>query len=40
MMNGSMMWGMAFGGGLVLVLLITVLVLGIIALAKYIRGSK
>lgn len=40
MMSGSMMWGMAFGGGLVLLLVISVLLLGIVALVKYIRGSR
>lgn len=35
-----MMWGMAFGGGLILLLVISVLLLGIVALVKYIRGSR
>lgn len=40
MMSGSMMGTMMFGGGLVLLLLVTVLVLSLVALVKYIRGAR
>lgn len=40
MMDGSMIWGMMFGGGLVLLLVIAVLILGILALAKYLVGQQ
>jgi len=39
MMNGPMMGAMMLGGGVVLLLLVAVLVLSVIALAKYIRGA-
>ena len=39
MMNGPMMGAMMLGGGVVLLLLVAVLVLSMIALAKYIRGA-
>ncbi|CAM4199606.1 hypothetical protein [Palleronia rufa] len=40
MMNGSMMWGMMIGGGLVLLLVVAVLVLGVLGLVKYLRGPR
>ena len=40
MMGGPMMGAMMFVGGLVLLLLVTVLVLSLVALAKYIRGTR
>ena len=40
MMGGPMMGVMMFGGGLVLLLLVVVLVLSLVALVKYIRGTK
>ncbi len=40
MMNGSMMGSMVFGGGLVFLLVVAVLVLSLIALVKYIRGPR
>lgn len=39
MMNGPMMGAMMLVGGVVLLLLVAVLVLSVIALAKYIRGA-
>lgn len=40
MMSGSMMWGVMFGGGLVLLLVIAVLILSIFALVKYNKVTK
>ena len=40
MMSGSMMGTMMFGGGLVLLLLVAVLVLSLVALVKYIRRAR
>lgn len=39
MMNGPMMGAVMLVGGVVLLLLVAVLVLSVIALAKYIRGA-
>jgi hypothetical protein len=39
-MDGSMMDLMMFGGGLVALLVLAVLILGLLALVKYLRGSK
>lgn len=38
MMNGPMMGVMMLGGGLVALLVLAVLILGLIALVKYLRG--
>ena len=40
MMNGPMMGAMMIGGGLVLLLVVAVLVLSLVALVKYLRGSR
>ncbi len=40
MMSGSMMGAMMFGGAIVLLLLVAVLVLSLVALVKYIRGTR
>ncbi|MBW3097741.1 hypothetical protein [Pseudohoeflea coraliihabitans] len=40
MMNGPMMGAMMIGGGLVLLLVVTVLVLSLVALVKYLRGAR
>ena len=40
MMDGSMMGAMMFGGGLVLLLVVAVLVLSLVALVKYLRGPR
>ena len=40
MMGGPMMGLMMAGGGLVLLLVVSVLVPGVVALAKYVRGQK
>jgi hypothetical protein len=40
MMSGPMMGAMMFGGGLFLLLLVAVLVLSLVALIKYIRGTQ
>ncbi|WP_256461750.1 hypothetical protein [Acuticoccus sp. I52.16.1] len=40
MMDGSMMGFMMAGGGLVLLLVLAVLVLGLVALVKYVRGPR
>ena len=40
MMNGPMMGLMMAGGGLVLLLVLAVLVLSVVALAKYLRGPR
>ena len=40
MMNGPMMGLMMFGGGLVLLLVLAVLVLSLVALVKYVRGPR
>jgi len=39
-MNGPMMGAMMIGGGLVLLLVVTVLVLSLVALVKYLRGPR
>jgi hypothetical protein len=38
MMSGPMMGIMMLGGGLVLLLVLAVLILGVVALVKYLRG--
>ncbi|MEO1988935.1 MAG: hypothetical protein ABGX47_20150 [Martelella sp.] len=40
MMDGSMMGFMMFGGGLFSLLILAVLVLGLFALVKYLRGRR
>lgn len=40
MMSGPMMGFMMVGGGLVLLLVLAVLVLGALALVKYLRGVR
>lgn len=40
MMSGPMMGFMMVGGGLVLLLVLAVLVLGVLALVKYLRGVR
>ena len=40
MMDGSIMGAMMIGGGLVLLLILAVLVLGLVALVKYLRGAR
>lgn len=40
MMGGPIMAAMMIGGGLVLLLLIAALTLGVVALAKYVRGPR
>jgi hypothetical protein len=40
MMDESMMVLMMFGGGLVALLVLAVLILGLFALMKYLRGPK
>lgn len=39
MMDGPMMGMMMLGGGLVLLLVLAVLILSVVALVKYLRGS-
>lgn len=40
MMNGSMMVAMMLGGGLIALLVLAILVLGVIALIKFLRRSS
>ena len=40
MMNGPMMGAMMLGGGVLLLLVVAVLILGLVALAKYVRGPR
>ncbi len=40
MMDGSMMGLMMVGGGLVALLVLAVLILGLFALVKYLRGPR
>lgn len=40
MMNGPMMGMMMVSGGLILLLVVAVLILSLVALLKYLRGSR